>query len=54
MPLRIYVENIRDRDTAYRVAEEAIRSALAGIAEPSLIVERLRYQPDIGALSQCM
>jgi phosphoglycerate dehydrogenase-like enzyme len=53
MPLRIYVENIRDGDPAYRVTEEAIRSALMGIAEPSLVVQRLRDEPDVGALSQC-
>jgi glyoxylate/hydroxypyruvate reductase A len=51
-PLRIYIENIRGRDAAYRVTEEAVRRALAGIVEPSLVVERFRGETDAENLRQ--
>ncbi|KQR77068.1 hypothetical protein ASG35_12430 [Burkholderia sp. Leaf177] len=49
-PLHVYIENIRGRNPAYRVTEEAVRLALTGVGEPLVIVERYRDETDAEVL----
>ncbi|MFC0216807.1 D-2-hydroxyacid dehydrogenase [Pseudochelatococcus lubricantis] len=48
--LRIYVENSRERDPAYRITEEAVRRALSPVALPAIIDVRYGDERDERAI----